>query len=241
MPHTLSIVIPVYNEAENIKTVFQEVAAKLHMPYRIVIVYDSESDTTLPVVRAWQREHDSIQLVKNRYGQGALNAIRTGFETVQEGAVLVMMADLSDDLVAVDGMYAKINEGYAIVCGSRYMKGGKQLGGPLIKRTLSRWAGISLYYLIGLPTHDATNSFKVYTKQVLKAITIESRGGFELGLELVVKAFVQGYKIAEVPSVWQDRVAGESRFRLWRWLPHYLTWYWYGMKHGLLKGHSTKE
>ena len=239
MDQTLSIVIPVYNEAENIGQVFREVEAKLHMPYRILVVYDSDLDTTLPVVREWQKGHGQIQLLQNRYGHGALNAIRTGFDAVAEGAVLVMMADLADDLVAVDAMFAKINQGYDIVCGSRYMKGGRQLGGPLVKRTLSRLAGRSLHYLIGLPTHDATNSFKIYSKKVLDAIAIESRGGFELGLELVVKAFVQGYQIAEVPSIWQDRVAGASRFRLWHWLPHYLTWYWYGIKHGLLRSRPS--
>lgn len=241
MYQTLSIVIPVYNEAENIKKVLQEIDEKLHMPHRIFVVYDSDLDTTLPVVREWQKERLDIQLIKNRYGHGALNAIKTGFETVEAGAVLVMMADLSDDLSVVDEMFAKIKAGFDIVCGSRYMKGGKQLGGPLVKRTLSRWAGLSLHYVIGLPTHDATNSFKVYTKEVLNAITIESHGGFELGLELVVKAFVQGYNIAEVPSVWQDRAAGKSRFRLWRWLPHYLTWYWYGIKNGMLRYPSSTQ
>ena len=237
------IVIPVYNEAQSVTEVFREAGEKLHMPFRIFIVYDSEEDTTLPVVRKWQKEHptQNIHLLKNLFGQGALNAIRTGFEAVKEGAILVMMADLSDDLSAADEMFAKINEGYDIVCGSRYMKGGKQLGGPFLKKCLSRLAGVSLYYLIALPTHDATNSFKMYTKKVLNSITIESRGGFELGIELVVKAFVQGYKIAEVPSVWRDRVAGKSRFKLWRWLPHYLTWYWYGIKNGILRNNSLPK
>lgn len=109
-----------------------------------------------------------------------------------------------------------------IVCGSRYMKGGRQIGGGFVKSTLSRCAGYSLRYLAGVPTHDATNSFKLYKKSFLSQQTIESSGGFELGLELVIKAFLQGYKIAEVPTVWRDRKNGRSHFQLVRWLPFYL-------------------
>ncbi|MBU0481254.1 MAG: glycosyltransferase [Proteobacteria bacterium] len=227
---SLDIIIPVYNEATTIAATLDEIGEKLHIPYRIHVIYDREDDTTLPVVKECRRENANIRLVRNCHGKGALNAIKTGLECVSGGVGLVMMADLADDPVAVDGMFAKINEGYDIVCGSRYMKGGRQIGGPLLKKTLSRLAGVSLHYLTGLPTRDATNSFKMYTSKVLAGLTIESRGGFELGIELVVKAYAAGYAIAEVPSVWRDRLAGESRFRLWRWLPGYLRWYWYGIR-----------
>lgn len=232
MPYdSLDIVIPVYNEGAIMAATLREIAAKLHMTHRVHVVYDAEDDNTLPVVRQWQEDHPNVRLLRNRYGRGALNAIKTGLEEVRAGVALVMMADLADDLVAVDPMFAKINEGFDLVCGSRYMPGGRQIGGPLLKRTLSRLAGVSLHYLAGLPTRDATNSFKMYTGRVLAGLTIESRGGFELALELVVKAHAAGYRIAEVPSVWRERTAGESRFRLWRWLPGYLHWYWYGLRH----------
>lgn len=231
---SLDIVIPVYNEAETIAETLGEIGDKLHLPYRVHVVYDHEDDTTLPVVRKLQRENPDVRLVRNRYGQGALNAIKTGLECVTGGVGLVMMADLSDDLSVVDGMFAKINEGYDIVCGSRYMRGGRQIGGPILKKTLSRLAGVSLHYLTGLPTRDATNSFKMYTRKVLDELAIESRGGFELGIELVVKGYVAGYAITEVPSVWRDRQDGSSRFRLWRWLPGYLRWYWYGISRTLV-------
>lgn len=232
MPYdSLDIVIPVYNEGAIMAATLREIAAKLHMIHRVHVVYDAEDDNTLPVVRQWQEDHPNVRLLRNRYGRGALNAIKTGLEEVRAGVVLVMMADLADDLVAVDPMFAKINEGFDLVCGSRYMPGGRQIGGPLLKRTLSRLAGVSLHYLAGLPTRDATNSFKMYTGRVLAGFTIESRGGFELALELVVKAHAAGYRIAEVPSVWRERTTGESRFRLWRWLPGYLHWYWYALRH----------
>ena len=110
------------------------------------------------------------------------------------------------------------------------MPGGRIEGGSFLKKTLSRIAGLSLHHMRGLPTHDATNAFKIYDAAMLRGMHIESQLGFELNLELTVKAFLLGHRIAEVPSVWQDRTEGKSRFRLWKWLPHYLRWYFHAFK-----------
>ena len=110
------------------------------------------------------------------------------------------------------------------------MKGGKQIGGAWFKKLLSKIAGVSLHYITGIPTHDVTNSFKMYTKKILDDIKIKSNGGFELGMEIVIKAFLKGYKITEVPSIWRDRGKGESRFRLWKWLPKYMYWYFFAVR-----------
>ncbi len=225
----INIVMPVYNEKENISNTIYEINYRIHNAHKIIIIYDFDEDNTLPPVRDLMMKQDNIFLVKNKYGRGVLNAIKTGFERVSEGAVLVMMADLSDDVSIVDEMFAKLNQGYDIVCGSRYMKGGKQIGGPVLKKLMSRLAGISLHFLAGLPTRDATNSFKIYSADVLKNIEIESSGGFELGMEIVIKAHKRGYKITEVPSIWRDREAGESNFKLWAWLPNYLKWYFHAI------------
>ncbi len=129
-------------------------------------------------------------------------------------------------------MVGKIrDEGYDIVCASRYMKGGRQIGGPRLKKTLSRLAGVSLYHLAGLPTHDATNAFRAYRRIVLLEAPIESTGGFEYSLEITAKAHARGRRITEVPSTWRDRSAGESRFNLRAWLPKYLKWYLYAITH----------
>ena len=233
MFNLLNIVIPVYNEAENIKNTIFEINQRVSTPHKIFIIYDFDEDNTLPVARNLMKKQNNIELVKNKYGKGVLNAIKTGFENIKEGVILVVMADLSDDLSKVDEMFEKISEGYDIVCGSRYMKGGKQIGGPRFKKLLSRLAGVSLHYLTGIPTHDITNSFKMYTKKVLDDIKIESNGGFELGMEIVIKAFFKGYKITEVPCVWGDRSAGKSRFKLWEWLPKYIYWYLFAISGSL--------
>jgi len=221
----INIIIPVYNERENIEDTLLEIKTKIKTPHNIFIIYDFDEDNSIPVVKDLMQNNKNIYLIKNKYSRGVLNAIKTGFDTINNGVVLVVMADLSDDLNKIDRMFKKINEGYDIVCGSRYMKGGKQIGGPKFKKFLSRLAGVSLHYLSGIPTHDVTNSFKMYNKSVLDDIEIESNGGFELGMEIVVKAFLKGYKITEVPSTWRDREKGKSRFRLWKWLPKYIYWY----------------
>jgi glycosyltransferase involved in cell wall biosynthesis len=196
---------------------------------RVLIVYDMDDDDTLPAVRALALP--GVELIRNRHGRGVLNAIRTGIDDAQSEIVIVTMADLSDDLSIAPRMVEMIRAGEAdIVCASRYMKGGRQIGGPLLKRFLSRVAGLSLHLLTGIPTHDATNAFRAYRTSLLREIPIESTAGFEYSLEITVKAFARGRRIAEVPSTWRERQAGTSRFALMRWLPHYLRWYVYAIR-----------
>ena len=227
----ISIVVPVYNESENVVLLIDEIDLKIKTPKKVIFIYDMDDDNTLPVIkRIYNKYNFNIETVKNKYGRGVAKAIKTGLEVSDTDAVLVMMADLSDDLSIVDRMYEMIKNGYDIVCGSRYMKGGKQIGGPLIKKTISQLAGLSLYYLTGIPTHDITNSFKMYNKSFLNQIRIESDGGFEIGMEICVKAFVMGRKIGEIPSIWRDRTKGKSKFKILKWLPKYLKWYFYAFK-----------
>src|SRR5207248_4283367 len=173
----------------------------------------------------------------NTLGKGVLNALKAGFAAVRGDVIIVMMADRSDEPRDVEPMARLIREGADVVAGSRYIRGGGQEGGPLLKRTLSRLAGVSLHYLAGLPIHDATNNFRAYSRRVVEEIPIEGQASFALALELTLKAHWRGWKLAEVPTTWTDRTVGQSRFRLFAWLPHYLRWYqlalrraWFGLK-----------
>lgn len=228
----ISIVIPVYNEGENIRQTLAEIDAKVAVPSTTYLVYDSDDDTTLSGAASLSgNTRVPFFLLKNKYGRGALNAIKTGLEDAPGEFVVVTMADLSDPPEVINDMVsAAEREGADIVCASRYMKGGRQIGGPKFKGFLSRTAGLLLCRFARLPTHDPTNSFKLYRKSFLNKVQIESTGGFELGIELVVKARALGYKIVEVPTIWRDRVAGKSNFKLWKWLPLYLRWFFYAFK-----------
>jgi dolichol-phosphate mannosyltransferase len=227
----IDFVIPVFNEGANIERAVREIFEKVPLRKQLLIVYDFEEDDTLPVVRGLTREFDGLVLLRNRLGRGVLNAIRSGIAAGDGDVVIVSMADLSDDIAMVPAMVNLIrSDGADVVFASRYMKGGKQFGGPLIKGFLSRLAGLSLYWL-GFPVHDVTNAFRAYRREILSSLEIESTGGFEYSLELAAKAYAAGYRLAEVPATWRDRSAGASRFRLLSWLPRYLRWYVWALTH----------
>jgi hypothetical protein len=114
------------------------------------------------------------------------------------------------------------------------MKGGRQIGGPWLKGQLAKWGGVSLHKIAGFPVHDATNSFRLYDAAFVGAMTVESKGGFEIGFEITLKAWMAGKSVVELPCTWHDRVAGESRFNLRKWLPLYARLWVRGMSHGLL-------
>ena len=221
----ISIVVPVYNEADNILPLLEAVRSLLVSPHETLVVYDFDEDSTLPPARRFGEQYPALRLVKNTIGPGALNAIKTGMGSSKGDVVVVTMADLSDDLSQVETMAHQIRDGAGVVAGSRYIRGGQQIGGPPIKRLLSRLAGLSLHWLTRIGTHDATNNFKAYSWDVIHEFEIESDGGFELGLELTTKAHLAGYRIEEIPTTWRDRTAGESRFQVIKWMPGYLRWY----------------
>lgn len=225
----LSLIVPVYNEAENFPYLISEVERHIPQPYVLYMVYDFDEDTTVPVARILAASRPWLRLVKNDLGRGAVWAIKAGFQKACKGPALVVMADLSDDLRVVPEMLSLYRQGFQIVCASRYMRGGRQIGGPLLKRLMSRTAGLSLRYLAGFPTHDGTNNFRLYDAALVNELGIESSGGFELALELTAKAFRRGVRIAEVPTTWRDRTNGQSRFQLSKWLPKYLYWYGYAL------------
>ena len=227
MRPALSIVIPVYNEPDNIGPTLRRIEAEVTTPHEILVVHDFDADTTVPVVRELQAELPSVRLHRNDIGRGVLNAMKAGIGASTAPLVLVTMADGSDEMDRVDEMVRLGSAGAAVVAGSRYMRGGGQVGGPLLKRILSRMAGLSLHWFAGVPIHDATNNFKLYRRDFLDSVTIESTGGFELAIELTAKATRSKRPMAEVPTTWRDRTAGESRFKIRAWLPKYLRWYFH--------------
>ena len=228
MQQPLGIIIPVYNEGANIEATLLAIEQNIHTPHNTYIVYDFEDDNTLPVVKKMQAKGLPIELLKSLV-PGVANAIKTGLIHAPDDYLLVTMADLSDDYSIVDRMCKLMSQGYDLVCGSRYMKGGRQIGGPFFKKLLSRTAGLSLKYLAGLTVHDVTNSFKLYRKSMLNKIDIQSEDGFEIGMEITVKAHFAGYKIAELPCIWTYRQAGQSRFKILKWMPKYLRWYFFAL------------
>ncbi len=227
-----SVVVPVFNEAELIGATLERMRELLPPDHEVLLCYDHEDDTTLPAARALpeDRRPEGLRFVRNELGPGPRFAIEAGMRAAESPVVFVAMADLSDDLEQCGEMLERAEAGADVVCASRYMPGGEQIGGPWLKGQLSRWAGLSLYWLTGLATRDPTNSFKAYRRDFLERTRIETEAGFALGIELTVKAHFGGGRVEEVPARWWDRSAGESRFRLLRWLPGYLRWYFFAFR-----------
>jgi hypothetical protein len=167
--------------------------------------------------------------------KGPANAIRYGISQSKSEVVVITMADGSDDPRVIDDLIRLVERGCAVASASRYMAGGQQIGGPRIKRILSKNASRALWLILGVGTHDSTNSFKAYSRIFIDEVGIESDKGFEVGIELVAKAHRHGKMIAEVPTIWIDRMVGESNFQLRRWLPQYLRWFFYAFGPKLTK------
>jgi SAM-dependent methyltransferase len=233
----VSVVIPVYNEGENIQICVRRLTEALaDTPHELLLCYDFDEDTTLPALAAMPDKPATVGLVRNSLGKGVANALIAGFAAARGDVVVTSMADLSDPPSVIPLMAAKIREeGAHVVSGSRYMRGGTQRGGPRLKTLMSRTAGLSLHYVGRIRTHDATTNFRAYSRRFLDDVPVESERGFEVGLELTTKAHLLGYRIDEVPSSWDDRTAGDSKFDLVGWLPGYLHWYGLAMRRPVLQ------
>ena len=220
----LTIVIPARNEEESLPMTLSGLAKGVKSPYEVIVVNDHSTDRTEDVVNEFAEEHKNVRVIVNDTDPGITNTIKKGFSQVTEGAVVVVMADFCDQPETIDKMYQKICDGYDVVCGSRYMKGGKKIGGRFMQTLFSKFVGYSLHYSINLPTADASNAFKMYRINALNNIEIEE-AGFASSLEIVVKLYKKGYKISETPTVWKDRVAGQSNFKIFKVANNYIKWY----------------
>jgi dolichol-phosphate mannosyltransferase len=225
MKPDVTVVIPVYNEGEAIMPCLDRILRAVTLPCEVLVVYDMTEDTTVPYIEKASLADFRVRGVLNVYGRGPANAIRYGFDEAQSPVTVVTMADGSDDPMQIDELARLVERGVVVAAASRYMPGGQQVGGPRLKRALSRTAGKSLHTLARVGTRDATNSFKAYSTEFVRQVGIDSRSGFEIGLELTVKATRLGLPVAEIPTIWLDRSLGESRFDVVHWLPAYLHWY----------------
>jgi dolichol-phosphate mannosyltransferase len=222
----VSVVVPAYNEGPAIIPSLDRLFASISLPCEILVVCDSLEDTTMPHLEEYAAREPRLVPTLNTYGRGPARALRFGMDHARAPVVVVTMADGSDDTDQIDEMVELVQRGAAVVAASRYMPGGRQLGGPFLKRSLSRAAGLSLCWFGRVGTHDATNSFKAYATDFVRAAGIESDAGFEIGIELVSKAKRLGLRVTELPTTWTDRTEGASNFKLAKWLPRYLRWYW---------------
>jgi dolichol-phosphate mannosyltransferase len=225
--HDFDVVIPVYNEGNNIIPVLESLRRDVKHNYKVLICYDQDSDNTLPAARSWPGfDSENVLFIKNP-SRGPHAAVRAGFAAATAPAILVYMADDSFNAPIVDSMVRLSKLGNDVVVACRFMPGGCMEGCPWLKAVLVRTASWTLHHLAGLPVRDATNGLRLFSRKLIEEITIESTVGFTFSIELLVKAHRYGYPMAEVPAQWYQRQAGQSRFQVFKWMVPYLRWYFY--------------
>jgi dolichol-phosphate mannosyltransferase len=235
----IDFVIPVYNEGANIVRVLDSLKRHVRADFRVLICYDRDDDDTLQALADYRPERFEIVFVKNR-GRGAFGAVVTGFEDSTASAVLVFPADDDYNAPRLDAMFESFRSGRDIVCASRFIPGGRMVNCPWVKAILVRLSALALYHVARLPTHDASNGFRLFSRRAIRAIPLESTEGFTYSIELLVKAHRLGWRIGEVPVEWFERKSGQSRFRVIKWLPAYLVWFRYAFATTyLLRGSET--
>ena len=228
MPSELDIVIPVYNEGRNIVSVLKSLAAYVTTPFRVLLVFDDDRDDTLIALDAHPSAVEVVR-IKNRR-TGAFGAVTTGFEVSQAPYVLVFPADDDYNAARIDQMVLKARAGAEIVAASRFIPGGCMVGCPWLKNALVRGSARALNRWAHLPVHDASNGLRLFSRRVLETIPLQSSEGFTYSIELLVKAHRLGWRIDEVPFEWYERKAGQSRFRVLKWVPAYLQWFVYAFE-----------
>jgi glycosyltransferase involved in cell wall biosynthesis len=221
----VSIVMPAYREGENVRPVLDRIFENVMIPCEALVVVDSPDDDTVPVVAEYAAADPRVRHLVNTHGPGPANAIRFGIENARSPVVVVTMADGSDDPGQIDDLTRLVERGVVVAAASRYSSGGQQVGAPWLKHLMSSTAGRSLWWLARVGTRDATNSFKAYSTEFVEKVRIDSRDGFEIGLELTAKARRLRQPVAELPTIWIERREVTSNFKLVRWLPSYLRWY----------------
>jgi dolichol-phosphate mannosyltransferase len=226
IPPQISVVVPARDEPA-IGAALDRIVAAVPVPHEVIVVVDRAEDTTRARFAAVAGRLPSCRVVVQTYGDGPANAIRFGIDAATAPVVVITMADGSDEVEQILELTRRVRDGNVIAVASRYAHGGRHIGGPLLKRSLSRCAGLLLHALARVGTRDATNSFKAYDARFLREVGIHSTAGFEIGIELVAKARRLRLPVTEVATSWLDREFGVSNFRLISWFPDYLRWFFF--------------
>ena len=226
----VSVVIPAHNEEQAIGSTLESVLSGVASPFEIIVVADHCTDRTEAIVATFAKKNSHIRLLRNERARGFSNAVITGFQHAQGEFVVPLMADACDDPRTINPMREALERpGVDVVCGSRYMKGGRKTGGPFLQDLCSRIVCYSLRFFARVPTWDATNAFKMYRREFLLRISYDMPAmGTEYSLALLIRARAHGGRIIEVPTTWVWRELKPSlaqEIRVLRRFPGYWPWY----------------
>jgi dolichol-phosphate mannosyltransferase len=217
----ISVIIPARNEARNIGSTVGALVERLvgaAIPFEIVVVDDGSADQTAEIVEEHGAADDRIRLVRNPGPHGFGRAVRRGIDAVlaqeEESAVVICMADGSDEPADVVRYYRILRDEAECAFGSRFMRGARVEGYPRFKLAINRLANLFIQVLFGLPYNDVTNAFKGYRTSVLRGCQPLLSPHFNLTVELPLKAIVRGYSHKVIPISWRSRRFGVSALHL---------------------------
>ena len=219
------IIIPVYNEGKYIIQLIEYLLKSSSNIVKIYICYDFDEDTSLKEIKKSKYSNDNnIILVKNLL-TGPCEAVKTGILSSNSRAIIVYPADDFYNGILLDKMYKYFLQGYDVICPSRFIKGGVIKNCPFLKFFIVKIVSFSLYYLTKIKIKDPTNGFRMFSKKLLDDVTINSQEGFAYSIELLIKARKRKLNIIELPSVWIERIERKSSFKIFKWSPAYLKWF----------------
>jgi dolichol-phosphate mannosyltransferase len=224
----LDIIIPVYNEDENIVRLLKLFEEKINTNFQVLICYDSESDKTLKHLQKENLINSKLLFVKNPK-HGPNSAIIEGIKKSNAEIILVYMADDFENINLINQMVKLIEQGNDLIIPSRFIPGGQMLGAEKVKETITKIGSYLIYYLANIPFKDCTNAFKMFSKNLKEKINFNSTTGFTFALELTAKSYILKSKIIEIPSTWKEIKNRKSNFKVFKWLPYYVYWLLYSI------------
>ena len=213
----LSVIIPAYNEEKNLSRTVKDltiVLLKEQVPYEIILVNDNSSDTTPEIIKGLMDNNSNIKTINRKPPGGFGRAIRSGMELVSGDAVVICMADSSDDPLDVIKYYNKLEEGYDCVFGSRFIKGSSVENYPVAKLLVNRIVNKIIQWIFWCKFNDLTNAFKAYRTEVIRSCGPYRACHFNMTLELSLSALARKYSICQVPINWYGRTWGSSNLSL---------------------------
>jgi dolichol-phosphate mannosyltransferase len=185
-----------------------------NVPHEIVVVDDGSADRTWQLLEELARAIPELKPVRNADRHGFGRAVVTGLNAMSGDAVVIMMADESDDCRDVVRYWQKLNEGYDCVFGSRFLKGGGVIDYPIVKLTINRLANTFLRLFFRIRLNDTTNAFKAYRREVIDGCRPLIAPHFNLTVELPLKAIVRGFSWTTIPITWRNRRTGVAKLKI---------------------------